>query len=434
MSGRAAAPTRYRWFVALLIFLVYACASADRANIGIALPAIRAEFALSNTEAGAVISMFFLCYAAGQIPAGLLCARFGVRRVFPLAMAATSVFTLLIGTAGGAATLKLWRAGLGLAEAALPVSLLATINVWFAPREKGTATGILLSAAKSGPVIVPPLGALLIAGHGWRALFVLFALPGLVLMALWMWLVPEHPSASPRVNPAEAAVIAAPALAGRPGARRRFVRLDRLMRVRAMAPITSMGAVFGSADLWGCAAGYFLLSGLANVILAWLPSYLTEVKHFSLLRVGFVAAAPFAGAVVGNLAGGVFSDRVLGGRRKPMMMITAAATAGAMLALTRAPDGPLLMASMLFATGFLLSVGYSSFAVFGMTMTDARRYPLALGLINTAGQAGGAVAPLVAGMLLDAYDWDVVFEFLAGCSGLTLLLLAVIREAEPGGA
>ena len=427
-------PTRYRWFVALLIFLVYTCASADRANIGIALPSIRKEFALSNTEAGAVISMFFLCYAAGQIPAGLLCARLGVRRLFPLAMAATALFTFLIGTAGGALTLKLWRAGLGLGEAALPVTLLASINRWFAPREKGTATGILLAAARTGPVLVPPLGALLIASHGWRALFILFAMPGLLLMVLWMWLVPESPAQSRRVNAAEAALIAAPALPAQGSGRRRFARLDRVMRVRPMARIDSIAGVFASADLWGCAGGYFLLTGLTDVILAWLPSYLAEVKHFSLMRVGFVAAAPFIGAVVGNLLGGVLSDRLLGGRRKPTMMITAAATAAAMLALTRAPDDPLLMALMLFTTGFLLNLGYSSFAVFGMSMTDAKRYPLALGLINTAGQAGGAVAPLIAGMLLDAYDWDVVFEVLAGCSALTLGLLALIREADPAVA
>ena len=125
----------FRWVVMGLIFIVYTLAAADRANIGIVLPFLKAEFQMTNTEAGAVVSLFFIGYSVAQIPAGFLVRRFGVRTVFPFFMILTSIFTGLLGTASSAFHLKLNRLALGLAEAPLPVAMLSTMNRWF-PRRK----------------------------------------------------------------------------------------------------------------------------------------------------------------------------------------------------------------------------------------------------------------------------------------------------------
>jgi ACS family glucarate transporter-like MFS transporter len=60
MSANAPLRTtsHFRWVVVGLIFVIYTIAAADRANIGFALPFIRKEFAMSNTEAGALLSLF----------------------------------------------------------------------------------------------------------------------------------------------------------------------------------------------------------------------------------------------------------------------------------------------------------------------------------------------------------------------------------------
>lgn len=51
-----------------MIFVIYAIAAADRANLGVAMPFIRKEFDMSNAEAGGLISLFLLAYALAQIP------------------------------------------------------------------------------------------------------------------------------------------------------------------------------------------------------------------------------------------------------------------------------------------------------------------------------------------------------------------------------
>lgn len=424
------ARSKYRWVVLSVIVVVYMLAAADRANIGIALPYIQKEFGASNAQAGLLVSAFFLFYSLGQIPAGFMLSRVGVRLVAPVSIALTSVVTLLIGTAHNFGLLKIYRSALGVAEAALPLSMLSTINRWFPAREKGLATGAFLSAAKMGAVIAPPIGAALILLDGWRTMFFAFAIPGLLMALIWWWLVPNDPRSGARVNEAEAAYIEDQTKTdgGTVRAHKNFGALDKLLRYRHTTPLATSRSVFASWNIWGCGLGYLLMTGVVNVLLAWLPKYLGEVKHFELMQIGFVASLPFAGGVLGNIVGGWLSDTVLDRRRKPTMMISAVATCLMMIALVYAPNDLLSVSLLLFGTGFLLNIGYSSFSVYSMGLTTRATYPVAASLVNSAGQAGGAMAPLITGMLLDSYSWTAVFLFLGVCSLAALVFVLSIHE------
>ncbi|NMY88588.1 MFS transporter [Pseudomonas oryzihabitans] len=422
--------TRYRWVVLAVIVVVYMLAAADRANIGIALPYIQKEFGATNAEVGLLVSAFFLFYSLGQIPAGFLLSKVSVRVVAPAAIGLTSLVTLLIGTSHSIGMLKIYRSALGVAEAALPLSMLSTINRWFPPREKGTATGAFLSAAKMGAVIAPPLGAALILLDGWRTMFIAFALPGVLLALLWWWLVPNDPRACKQVSDAEAEHIEDQTTAHSESVRKHqdFGRLDRALRYERTPLLDTSRSVFRSWNIWGCGLGYLLMTGVVNVLLAWLPKYLGEVKHFELMQVGFVASLPFVGGVLGNIVGGWLSDRILDRRRKPTMMISAVATCVMMVALVYAPNGLLAVSLLLFGTGFLLNIGYSSFSVYSMGLTTRTTYPVAASVVNSAGQAGGAMAPLITGFLLDSYSWTAVFIFLGVCSLAALAFVLTISE------
>ncbi len=138
---KPAVRSQYRWVVAALIFLIYTVAAADRANLGVALPFIRQEFAMSNAQAGGLVSLFLLAYALAQLPSGFAFGRFGVSRILPGAMVLTSLLTGLVGTASSLLALKLYRLGLGIAEGPLPISMTTTINNWFPAREKAPRRG-----------------------------------------------------------------------------------------------------------------------------------------------------------------------------------------------------------------------------------------------------------------------------------------------------
>lgn len=434
IASQSVKRTGFRWVVATLIFLIYTVAAADRANIGVALPFIRKEFAMSNTQAGALLSLFLFAYALAQLPSGFATSKFGVRRIFTGAMILTSVFTGLLGTTSSIMGLKVYRFALGLAEGPLPVGIAATINSWFPPQEKGTASGIFLSAVKFGPVIVPPLCAAIIAMWGWREIFIIFAMPGVLFAVIWYFLVTNQPSQSSFVNTAELEHIASEvpsnvvASTGVKAVNAAPVWLDKLVRARKLTPLTDSKSVFRSWNVLGCALGYCFQLGISNVLLAWIPTYLLTVKKFSVLNMGFVAAAPWVGAVIGNLLGGIVSDRLLARRRKPGMMLSALATAGMMFALINSPADPVGYGVLLFATGVLLSFGYSAYMAYPMSVADKRTLPIASSVVNMGGQLGGAIAPLATGMLLDNYGWSYVFAFLAVGSLLSFVLLLTIAE------
>lgn len=435
----AARPARsgFRWVVLLLCFLIYLVAGADRANIGVVVPYIKKDFDLSSTEVGALASLFFVGYAAIQVPVGLLYARYGVRRLFSIAMLATSAATLFMGHAGSAFQLEAGRTVLGIAEGPINIGILTIINRWFPPQEKGTATGVFMASIKAAPALVPPISALVIYAFGWREVFVVFALPGVLLAAAWFLLVADTPSASRFCSDAEVGHIerrgSPPASAVSPSLRvGAMPHLDRFIRADVRAPLATTRAVLRSWDLWACTIGYFFLVGIAYAIMTWVPTYLVSVKHYPLFAMGFVASTPWIGAVLGNVLGGVVSDRLLGGRRKPMMLLTAASTIVTMYGLIDSPADPWLLALLFTATGILLNLGYSTFLVYPMGLASKERAPLATAIVNTGGSLGGAFAPFVVGVVLDRASWDAVFLFLAATSLLTLLVVLTMREPLPG--
>ena len=424
-----------------LIFVVYTVANADRANLGVALPFIRKEFPMSNTEAGMLISLFFIFYAAVQFPVSFLYKKFGARILMSISMFFTSSTTWLIGTTSSVLQIKIFRALLGISEGPLPVGCSTTIDRWFPPHEKGTAAGLYWAASKFGPVICPPICVLIIEFSGWRDIFLFFAIPGIILSVIWFIFVRNNPEESGLVSPSELAYIKSTQVAPvkkkeralRPELSFYPAWIDKVIRTRELALIDTTGKVLRSWNIMGNAISWLCMVGIVNVIMAWIPTYLVTVKGFTTLKMGALSAAPFIGAVLGNTVGGWMSDRLFRTRRKPLMMVSALSTSIMMYSLIYAPNSALFLGSMLFLAGFLLSLGYSAFTVYPMGLATKDIFPIAIGIVNTCGTLGAAIFPTVTGIILDAYKWDTVFLFLAGCSVFCLVIIATMAEPLPAG-
>ncbi|MET3431740.1 sugar phosphate permease [Herbaspirillum seropedicae] len=435
-------PTRYRWVVMGLIFLIWAIACADRANFGIALPYMKKEYGITNTEAGLIVSLFSFAYGLVQIPVGLMYKRLSEKTtgiLFSVFMLLTSLFTGLMGTTSSVLLLQLYRVGLGLSEGPLGIGCTNVINRWFPPEEKGTATGLWIAASKLGPLIVPTVCIIVIQLWGWREIFYVFAVPGIFLAILWFFLVTNSPSENRFCNEAERRYItqdvaADPATAT--ASSRAHVGaqvtpmpwLDGINRTRRVPRLETLRQVFTSWNVIGVAIGYGCMIGISNIFMSWIPTYLVTVKGFASVKMGFLASAPFIGAVAGNMLGGVISDRLLGGRRKPMMLLGALGTALMTLLLVEAPDSVLYLGAMLMLSGLMLGIGFAGYSAYPMGLATKATYPAAFGIVNSLGQIGGACAPLAVGMLLDRYDWSSVFLYMVGTSLLCLALLLSVVE------
>jgi sugar phosphate permease len=428
--------TRFRWVVLFLIFITYMIAGADRANIGVVVPTIKDSFKMSNTDIGLMTTLFYLGYAAIQIPAGMYFGKRGVRKIFSISMILTSLATLFMGMANTVFQLKALRLLLGVAEGPLNIGIVTTINRWFPSREKGFATGIFMAAIKFAPAVVPPLCAFIIVTYGWREVFYLFAIPGIIAAVLWWWLVKDKPEESPYVSeseleyindkqPVEQSIVTKTKKSSQ---KKSFNWLDKLIRTKNIKPLDTNREVVFSWNLWGCALGYALMVGITYSIMTWVPTYLVEVKGFSTMKMGFVASAPWIGAMIGNIFGGWLSDNIFDKRRKPNMLLTAASTVFMMYSLLYAPNNAVILGALLLLTGVLLNIGYSTFLVYPMGLASKDKVSFAASIVNTAGSLGGAFAPFLVGVLLDKFDWNIVFLFFAGSSLMTLIILLTMIE------
>jgi len=428
----------FRWVILFLLCFIYMLVAADRANLGVAIPSIKAEFHISNAEAGLFATLMFFCFAAAQIPSSMMCRRFGSRYLMIVALVIAAIASYLIGTSKSPLDIKIYRSLLGVAEAAISVCCVTTINHWFSVRDRGTATGFYTGASKLGPVICPPLSVFILQAYGWRAIFQVFAVPVLGAALIWYFFVRSKPEDSRFVSQVELERIRNPEpRLDRDLAKPRprsgvLLWVDRLIRRRPVKLINTVGGVFRSWNMIGNTIATIFMVGIFNVFLAWIPSYLLNAKHFSLATSGVLASVLFAGAVAGNLTSGWLSDNLLGLRRKPLMMLGALFAAIAFICLIYSPPNALFTGVFLIPTGFVVGLGYPHFIIYPMGLTTREIYPVAYGTVNTGSALGAALFPFFAGLILDAYSWDQVFVFLSVSSLLCLMFLITIEEPMVG--
>src|SRR5260370_38603559 len=126
-----------RWYVLLLISLMYMLTYMDRSNISIAAPVIAKEFGFNKTEIALVFSAFAWAYAAGQVPGGWLADFFGPKRVLLVIVPFWSLMTAPTAWASGATSLFVVRFAFGLGEAGAFPPPSRAMQFWFPKSERG---------------------------------------------------------------------------------------------------------------------------------------------------------------------------------------------------------------------------------------------------------------------------------------------------------
>jgi MFS transporter, DHA1 family, multidrug resistance protein len=168
----AAAPALHRIeFVALMAMLFAIIALAIDAMLP-ALPRIAADFTPGDPDrAGLVISSFVLGMGIGTFVVGPLADRFGRK--------ATILGGLALFMAGGALAANAWslnsllaaRVLMGLGAAAPRVASMALIRDMFSGREMAQIMSFVMMVFMIVPAAAPAMGAIVIAGYGWRGVF-----------------------------------------------------------------------------------------------------------------------------------------------------------------------------------------------------------------------------------------------------------------------
>lgn len=169
----------------VLLFMAGIVNFLDRSSLSVAGEAIRSELGLSATEFGFLLSAFSLSYGFSQLPSGILLDRFGPRIVLGAGLIFWSLMQALTGMVNSFSHFILMRIGLGIGEAPFMPAGVKSITDWYAQKERGTALGIFNSSTVIGQAIAPPALVLMQLAWGWRAMFVIIGVAGILVGICW---------------------------------------------------------------------------------------------------------------------------------------------------------------------------------------------------------------------------------------------------------
>jgi MFS transporter, ACS family, D-galactonate transporter len=269
----------------------------DRINLSVAAPQLQHEFGLGNAQLGLLFSAFFWAYALLQIPSGLVLDRFGVTRVGRASALLWSVASLLVAFTGGLGGMFIARMLLGVAEApGFPANAKA-VGYWFPRAERATATALFDAAAKFSNVIGVPLVALATVGWGWRRGFVATAVLSFGYFVLF-WCFYRDPSADAHLQAAERdwIVTGGADVEGR----------------AAHGGAHMLRYLLANRKVWGLTIGFACYGYCFYFLLTWLPGYLVQTMHQSILRSAGYTAIPWMCATIADLLiGGWWVDRLI---------------------------------------------------------------------------------------------------------------------------
>ncbi|MBV8697650.1 MAG: MFS transporter [Bradyrhizobium sp.] len=375
----------------------------DVQMFSLAIPALIAAFGITKAEAGLLGSITLFFGAIGGWVGGALGDRFGRVKALQITIAAFALATFASAFAMSYSQLVVLKAlqGLGFgAEWACGAVLMAEI---IRPEHRGRALGAVQSAWAVGWGTAVLLSAVVFsslpAEIGWRVLFALGLLPALLILFIRRGLKEPVRNAKTEAQP--------PLLATLSG----IFRPDVLRS-------TLIGGLFGI----GAHGGYAALT-------TFLPTFLREERHLSVLGSSFYLAVIIVAFFCGCVVSGVFSDRF--GRRANVALFASACIA-TVLAYIFAPLSNAQMLVLGFPLGFFSAGIPASMAALFSELYPAGVRGTGVGFCYNFGRIVSAAFPFLVGFLGDRIGLGPAIGIDAAF-GYSLVLLAVLVLPETRG-
>lgn len=382
------------------------------------------EFALTDGQLSWVLSAFFWAYALGQVPAGWLSDRFGIRPLMTVFIVLWSGFTALTGFATGLWSLLLTRVGCGLAEAGAYPASSSLLRKWAVWDQRGFASSIVSLGGRLGGASAPILTALIISATGsWRWAGWIYGVTGVVFAWAFWRCYRERPDLHPHCNLEEQALLAA----GRP--------TETSSAIGYRFPWRTM---LCSTNLWQmCGMQFWTNVGWA-FLATWMPRYLKETLDLSDKASGQMASISLGIGLGGMLFGGFFADacvRWFGLARGRLIPLAGTRILAAMMFLLAIQTtNPWLLVPALGLVAFFTDSGLP--AVWASMQDMGGRYTAPVfGWANMWGNIGAAMSPVFIGIIYtyldDNKDWHEALYFCAIAYVLSGFHASRIRADQP---
>ena len=360
-----------RWYVVLWLSLGMVIAYTDRVNLTAAMPEIGKMLQLDEAQRGMALSAFFWTYTIGQIPAGMLVDRYGVRMLYTIGIVLWSIASAATVLVTGLWGLIATRLVVGLGESVVTSSSLRYIRAHFVEKERGFAVGVYMTGTKIGPAVGLPLAGYLVATQGWPAMFMILGLGSLLWLGPWLaWVRRDDPAALPST-------------AG------------------TVAESIKLGAALKSRVMWGIILGTYCYMYFVYYCMTWMPQYFQKTHGMSIKDSNWFGGVSFGGMAVVAALGGWAADKLIARGMEPIFVRRSFTVAGFVLAamqtLSVFTDSKELMVGLTVAS--LCGLGLATANYWALTQTlMPGAVPVAIQ--NTAANLAGIVAPWLTGWLV----------------------------------
>ncbi|MFB6221261.1 MAG: nitrate/nitrite transporter [Halolamina sp.] len=373
------------------LFLISTAAAAYEITPSSVLSLIQASLGVSPTAAGGLISVMYATSVVLSLPSGALVDRVGPRRVVTAAGVALAVagvwgwaaaeagsylLLLLSRVLGGGCYVTIWNAGANVAGNAV------------GPDHRATAVGVFTASAPVG-FSVGLFGAPIVAGAAsWPVAFPAFATVGLLGVVLFLL-----------------------------SSRGRSLGVDAETPDRA-----AFRDLFSNRTVWLLSTLCFLGFALYLFLNSWLPSYLADGLGLSLSASGLLTALFPAVGIVARTVSGAVSDRLFGGRRRPVVLTAFLLATPGVAAFVLASAIPAIIA-LLVVVGFAIQTTIALLFTYVAEVVDPTVRSTAVALVTSVGLLGAFVAPLAAGAIIERVGYEPTF-LVAGVVGAVGIVVA----------
>jgi sugar phosphate permease len=419
-QGAAGSLARWRAATVILLFAGYAGYYICRANLSVSAPLLIAELhargasiGSATLAIGAIASAGTLAYAFGKFFLTWLGDAAGGKRSFLAGMLGAIAFTALFAAGGGVPVFMTAWIGNRLSQSIGWAALVKVSSKWFDYASYGSLMAILSLSYLAGDAAARGgMGALIGAGFGWRALFLIAAGCLALIFLANLFLLRESSRAAgfdePAVNPLNVF-----ANAHDPQPRDPWRLAQPLLRSRAFLIVCALS--FGTTLL-------------REALGTWTPTYFASFAGLSVAHAAAYSALSPAAGVLSVLAAGWLSDRLGATGRARIAFAGLALTACALAVLATLPKGAGLLAVIVVVAVALFNTGPYSYLAGAMALDFGGRdaSALASGLIDGVGYLGGALAGVGVARLALAFGWGGAFAALTLLMALTALAAGVL--------
>lgn len=405
------------------IFIGYAAYYLVRKNFSLVMPDL-IEMGYSRGDLGFALAGVSISYGLSKFIMGNVSDRSNARIFMTLGLALSAVTMIFMGVSPIATSsitmmfvllfINGWFQGMG-----WPPSGRVMVH-WFSTRERGTRMSVWNIAHNIGGGLIGPLAILGVSLFGvWESKLYFPGMVALVFAFITYLLVRDTPQ-SVGLPPIEEYKNDYPA------------DYSEETEKELSAKQIFMDYVFNNRMLWYIAFANAFVYLVRYGVLDWAPTYLSEVKHFSVEETGWAYFAYEWAGIPGTLLCGWISDKVFKGRRAPATIIYMALVLVAVIVYWKNPPGNIWVDNLaLISIGFLIYGPVMLIGVQALDLVPKKAAGTAAGLTGLFGYMGGALfANIAMGYVVDYWGWDGGFLIMIAACIFAILLTSLTWNRE----